>query len=128
MTIHCGNSEKYIRPVNGPLFILVSTNFVAYQILTYNRKIPAEQRTHDLLDLEVCGLKRGECVGRKGLETQASAFNPEVEGSNPSPATINLSESTDSDRFSFIFITLPNSLFKPFSSDPNRDPYETSER
>lgn len=51
------------------------------------------------------------------------AHNPEVEGSNPSPATINPSESVDSDGFSLVFITFLGSLFLLFLFDPNRDPY-----
>ena len=54
--------------------------------------------------------------------------NPEVEGSNPSPATTNPSESVDSDGFPFVFITFSDRLFLPFSSDPNRDPYGLPER
>ena len=56
------------------------------------------------------------------------AHNPEVEGSNPSPATINPSESVDSDGFPFVFVTFPGQLFLPFLFDPNRDPYGISER
>ena len=54
--------------------------------------------------------------------------NPEVGGSNPPPATINPSESVDSDGFPFAFVTFLVELFLPLFADPNRDPYRLPER
>ncbi len=54
---------------------------------------------------KIFGTKGAESAQNQWIEPLAAAHNPEVEGSNPSPATINPSESMDSDGFPFIFVT-----------------------
>ena len=79
-------SEKQISEVLNISRDVQTTSLFRKTFLSdRNRKIPAEQRTYDLLGLKIFGLKGAERVGRKGLETLALAINQEVEDSNSPP-------------------------------------------
>ena len=68
------------------------------------------------------GLKRGKWGGKVTTEGRDAAHNPEVVGSNPSPATTKVPKTIGFRNFLFYFLQNSSDFNRPKSPDPNPDP------